>query len=119
MLILLDKISWVQYMILVLIGSLVGELLMEVLIRFKAGVREAVEELEKQDGLKRGVLGISVTILPLVCKAGFHLMGAYEPMMKWCSMAKWPLYIFLACYFIGAVWLVVGFVMLVLSIRHG
>lgn len=119
MLMLLEKISWVQYMILIFIGSLVGELLLEVLIRFKDGVREAVEELEKQDGLKRVVIGVSMVILPLVCKLVFYLLGAYEPMMNWFTMAKWPLYIFFACYFLGAVWVVVGFVMLVLSIRHG
>lgn len=119
MLYLLEKLTWIHYILIVFFGSVVGTLLCEVLSRFSDGIRNVVEEIEKQDGLKRVAIGGAVAFLPMFLRIGIRLMGVYEPMMKWFTVAQWPLYIFFACYLLGAVLLIVGLAMFVLSIRHG
>jgi len=119
MLLLLEKMTWVHYVVIIFCASVIGSLLSEFLIHVFDGFRVAIEELEKIDGLKKAGIGISVTIMPLIIRIGFYVMGIYEPMMSWFARVQWPMYIFLACYILGAVWLVVGLAMFFLAVRHG
>ena len=119
MLDLLDKMSWVQFIIIIFITSVLGSLLSEFLFKLNDGIKNAVENLEKKDGFKRIVCGISVAVLPLLCRIGFHLIGVYEPMMMWFEKVKWPQAVFLVLYVIGAIWTVMGVVMFVMALRHG
>lgn len=114
----LKEITYVQYVNIIIWGSVIGVLLGEILRHFVAQVRDEIESLEKVEGTKLIFIGLSISVFPVLCHIGIVISEMYEQLFQSLILGMIEK-IMIAFYVMGAVYLIRGFTKFVLAIRNG
>jgi len=112
---LLNYLIWLAGIV---VGSLLGTLIWEFLVRYKNGCRKLAEDMKKYDGLgqivRRLLIAIpSVVIVPfssLLCGKAFELFPGLLKWLIWCCVGIGV---------IAALQFIVGMIKFISSVRHG
>lgn len=108
----------VHYFGIVVLGSVIGIVVMEVLTCFVKAVKKAVEDIELIDGLKPFLVGVLIVGFPVIFLLAFKCFGPYEQFVQ-ITVVWSAIEVVLASFFLlGAVHMIRGIVKIYLGIRH-
>lgn len=108
-----------HYFSIVVLGSVIGIVVMEILTRFVGAVKEAVEDIGRIDGLKHFLVGLLIAGFPVVFLSAFKRFGPYEQFAR-ITVVWSAIEVVLALFFlVGAVQIIRGIVKIYLGIKHG